>query len=118
MKDETKEILDILKNKECYINDDITLNINETKLLLDYITNLQEENNNLKEDFKRHIDRINELTERNGNLQEEKEDYKSRNEKANNILKDTSVDMPETLLIETIDYARHILNGGDDNETR
>lgn len=32
-------------------------------------------------------------------------------DKANNILKDTNVDMPETLLIETIDYARHILNG-------
>lgn len=34
-------------------------------------------------------------------------------DKAIEILKDTSVDMPETLLIETIDYARHILNGGE-----
>lgn len=34
------------------------------KVLLDYITNLQEINNNLKEDFKRHINRINELTNR------------------------------------------------------
>ena len=38
-----------------------------------------------------------------------------RIDKANEVLKDTSVDMPETLLIETIDYARHILNGDDNN---
>lgn len=31
------------------------------------------------------------------------------------ILKDTSVDMPSTLLMETIDYARHIL-GDKENE--
>lgn len=29
--------------------------------------------------------------------------------KAIEALKDTSVDMPSTLLIETIDYARHVL---------
>jgi len=37
----------------------------------------------------------------------------TRIDKAIEILKDTSVDMPETLLIETIDYARHILNGDE-----
>jgi hypothetical protein len=31
--------------------------------------------------------------------------------KVREILKDTSVDMPSTLLMETIDYARHILGG-------
>ena len=34
-----------------------------------------------------------------------------RIDKAIEILKDTSVDMPSTLLIETIGYARHILGG-------
>ena len=33
--------------------------------------------------------------------------------KAIEILKDTSVDMPSTLLMETIDYARHILGDKD-----
>lgn len=42
----------------------------------EYANNLQERNNNLKEDFKRHIDRINELTERSDNLQEENERLK------------------------------------------
>ena len=45
----------------------------------DKMKKLQEENNNLKKDFKRHIDRINELTERSDNLQEE-------NERLNNII--------------------------------
>ena len=53
-------------------------------VVLDYIINLQEENNNLKEDFKRHIDRINELTERSDNLQEENRKFK---EYAKNYLK-------------------------------
>jgi peptidoglycan hydrolase CwlO-like protein len=44
-------------------------------------------------------------------VQEEIERLNNIIDKANNILKDTNVDMPETLLIETIDYARHILNG-------
>lgn len=49
---------------------------------------LQERNNNLKEDFKRHIDRINELTERNDNLQEE-------NERLNNIINELEKELKE-----------------------
>ena len=43
MKDEIKEILDTLENKECYINDEMLIYFDDAKLLLDYITNLQEE---------------------------------------------------------------------------
>ena len=74
MKDEIKDILlklQILKNtKEI---DEYHIDKEDGVRLLNYITNLQKENNNLKEDFKRHIDRINELTERSDNLQEENE---------------------------------------------
>ena len=74
MKDEIKDILlklQIFKNtKEI---DEYHIDKEDGVRLLNYITNLQKENNNLKEDFKRHIDRINELTERSDNLQEENE---------------------------------------------
>jgi len=73
----------------------------------DYITNLQEENERLKRLAEKDYTELN-IAEMNATI------YKSRCEKANNILKDTNVDMPGTLLIETIDYARHILNGGDE----
>ena len=62
MKDEIKEILDKLKNIEDY------LSFSKASELLDYITNLQEENRQTKL-----------LKER---YQLEKENYKSRNEKA------------------------------------
>lgn len=42
-------------------------------------------------------------------LEKENKQLKGKINKAIEILKDTSVDMPSTLLIETIDYARHIL---------
>lgn len=95
MKDEIKQIL------EQSLDYEFDLTFKQRKELLDYITNLQEEN-----------ERLIKLKER---YQLEKEVYKSRIDKANEVLKDTSVDMPETLLIETIDYARHILNGDDNN---
>jgi predicted RNase H-like nuclease (RuvC/YqgF family) len=59
MKDEIKETLDYvfsLAYGECFSDER-----EDIKKAEDYITNLQKENNNLKEDFKRHIDRINEL---------------------------------------------------------
>ena len=68
--------------------------------LLDYITNLEQRYDNLKQE---HIDTIT----RN-------EDYRTRLDKTIETLKDTNVDMPSTLLIETIDYAIHQLTGGDE----
>lgn len=80
MKDEIKEIK-IDKNAKSifFINNGIGFSqFGIADEILDLITNLQEENNNLKEDFKRHIDRINELNERSDNLQDtlkDREEY-------------------------------------------
>ena len=63
MKDEIKEILDDLKNKDCYINDETILTFDEASLLLDYITNLQEQQNQFAYT-------INELGKSNVNLQQ------------------------------------------------
>ena len=46
----------------------------------------------------------------------EYQELKEKTNKAIETLKDTSVDMPSTLLMETIDYAIHILEGSDSNE--
>ena len=69
MKDEIKEILDRINN---YPEKLYCLNENEKHLLLDYITNLQEENERLKE--------LNVCVGCNNNP-----DYKSRNEKAKSL---------------------------------
>jgi chromosome segregation ATPase len=71
------EVKELLGHIEILDNTDYILHSDKAKALLNYITNLQERNNNLKEDFKRHIDRINELTERNDNLQKENENLKN-----------------------------------------
>lgn len=55
------------------------------------------------------------LEDRIHNLYVKISDLQQKIDKAIEILKDTSVDMPSTLLIETIDYARHIL-GEKENE--
>lgn len=64
------------------------------------------------------IDELEEEIERQSKAQcildDEITEANSKIDKAIEILKDTSVDMPSTLLMETIDYARHIL--GDDNK--
>ena len=73
MNNEIKEILDILKNCKDYDDEVFLIKQHSATLLLNYINDLQQRNNNLKEDFKRHIDRINELTEKSDNLQQENE---------------------------------------------
>ena len=53
MKDEIKEILDKLKDRKWYDEFNLDkLRKEETHLLLDYIIDLQEENEELKEDLK------------------------------------------------------------------
>ena len=78
MKDEIKEIQINKPNKSIMVvnNRGVFVQFGVAYEILDLITNLQEENNNLKEDFKRHIDRINELTEKSDNLQEENQRLK------------------------------------------
>lgn len=53
----------------------------------------------------------------NETLIKENEYLRRNRDKAIKELKDTSVDMPSTLLIEVIDYVIYILEGGEDNET-
>lgn len=80
-------------------------------------------------DLEHHEEKEKELIKENKQLRDKLEDceakgmteygirnmFEQRINKAIEILKDTSVDMPSTLLIETIDYARHIL-GDKDND--
>ena len=73
MNNEIKEILDILKNCKDYDDEVFLIKQHSATLLLDYINDLQQRNNNLKEDFKRHIDRINELTEKSPKIINNKE---------------------------------------------
>ena len=47
MNNEIKEILDDLRDEYCYLNNETILTFDEASLLLDYITNLQEENKEL-----------------------------------------------------------------------
>lgn len=64
MNNEIKEILDKLKDGNCYNELDLTgemwieLRWEETHLLLDYITNLQQENEKLQEDKKKAVEYI------------------------------------------------------------
>ena len=110
---ETKEILDLMKfaNDDIMWCDTLTLNVKQCHLLLDYITNLQESQCEYKEKCNEYnVGCIKEIL---CNYLKTNKDLQQRIDKAIEILKDTSVDMPETLLIETIDYERHILNGGE-----
>ena len=106
MKDEIKKILEILK-EDLYIPQEDNreyklLDKGDDKLLLDYITNLQEENERLKRLVGKDYTELN-IVEMKATI------YKSRIDKAIEILKDTNLEMPSTLLIETIDYALKIL---------
>lgn len=93
MKDEIKEILDDLKDKCKYIEDYgyqyKRLSLEDTDLLLDYITNLQKENIKLQSLLKVKEYEYEDLCKDNRRLDNcytqyhnEKEDYKSRIEKA------------------------------------
>ena len=129
MKDEIKEILDEMIDNEKLINvendyeriifeylanncsefDDehikqlVNLKVEQYKQLLDYKTNLQEENKEL----------LDKVRDREKIIVENVQLKRDRIDKAIKKLKDTNVDMPSTLLIEVIDYAVHILQGSD-----
>lgn len=129
MEESIKEILDELESL-FEISEAPEHIINGLNKIKDYIINLQEENKQwsiIFDTFSKRPYAHKYLEEKKKELRNENitgldsemiyKDYyklKSRNEKANNILKHTSVDMPEILLIETIDYVRRILNGGDE----
>lgn len=146
-----KDLEKIIKEIECYQNEDmclIMLSQKENKALLDYITNLQQENDNMEKIIKRnkYKKRILELEEACSFLQQENErlkeqskkdnhilgcnfaskdkykqryeDYKSRCEKAIEMLKEIHKILPGTynqLLIE-ITQTLNILQNGSDSQ--
>lgn len=148
MNDEIKEILDNLKNKDNDIKginflkyQDLTRG--EINLLLDYITNLQQENKIRQQDINNLAYQLAKMKEENERLKEENnnkaindyahaideswyrelyDDYKSRCEKASNklsfideALENDTLNVP--LCITKINSALNILqNGSEDNE--
>ena len=134
MNEEIKEILEEISNDENYSNfiDGqsggakyyLLLEKIEGKQLVNYITNLQKENQKLKEDIDAiklfHFDLVN----MHENLIEKYLDYKSRNEKAieyieNNKDKEIATyggdyDYETCLFKEDIDDLLNILQGGDE----
>ena len=92
MNEEIKEILDDLKDKCKYIEDYgyqyKRLSLEDTNLLLDYITNLQEE-------LKSANDSITWWSNRFNAVQRDYEDYKSRIDKAIEYIKEFEYYIPE-----------------------
>lgn len=89
MKDEIKEILaycnEYIKNTDMHYSEPM-LNWKDLKMLLDYITNLQQENERLKETnvYCNRTDCVGRIKDsrKYDSVYQEKEDYKSRCEKA------------------------------------
>ena len=145
MKDEIKEILkqcsDLL-NDDFYMLNTVELTKEELKKILDYITNLQEELEGIKDNFKIQLEYDEKLENKNANLQEENErlknepltdkisridsvvaniytnyreqvDYKSRNKKAIECIKDNLTREWGEYLYGYEDLL-NILNGSDE----
>lgn len=125
MTEEIREILDDMK--QIPIDESWALNLEDyqCKLLLNYITNLQKENQSLKENNRRKTSRCTErnhrirardrIIERRNKKINKLEDYKSRNEKAIESIencKKTNGDK-YTCIIDH-NYLLNILQGGDE----
>lgn len=105
-----------------YYND-VELNKNQIKQLLDYITNLQQENKRLKETnvYCNRTDCVGRIKDsiKYDSVYQEKEDYKSRCEKVDEIIKKEKEIMGYAkydsclLLIENI-----VKNGSEENDKR
>ena len=115
MTEEIKAIFNEIKNEACYTNDELILTFSEGNSLLNYITNLQKENE--------HLDKVNcKLRKKINN-----DVYKSRNEKAVEYIKIyrsyESIDGTDylkgkneigSLSLTQVDYLLNILQGGDE----
>ena len=120
MNDEIKEIL---KEIECYRNEElclIFLSREESNALLDYITNLQQENERLKEENKHIFANVNddELLISNAMNYAEARDYKSRCEKAIEYIKGTTffgLRSGKTFMSKYLNDLLNILQNGDGN---
>lgn len=109
MNNSIKEILDDMKQMP--IDESWALNLEDyqCKLLLNYITNLQKENENLKQQ----LDFIDEQNKYIDKIENKIKDYKQRNERAVEYIKENS-DMVDWLHCVNCDLL-NILEGGDEN---
>ena len=132
MKDEIKEILDKLLKyfKESNVNDfgyeqDKLISYEEAQILLDYITNLQEELEEEKRIEQEDLKTIQELEEKLNNLThtiftgrnynevlKSEQDYKSRNEKAIDKISKLKPFIPNEIP-SWLDELENILQGSD-----
>lgn len=126
MNEEIKEILQevnkIIDNTS--YNEDITyFEVSHISKLLDYITNLQQENERLKEENKSYQEYPFIIIEKNGVIcskNQEIEDYKSRCEKANTYINEEIKKIQEhqySTGVRRLNKIQNILNGSDENET-
>ena len=124
------EIRGILKEIECYQNEDICLIMlsqKENKALLDYITNLQQENESLKEQLEylrsgEYLNQVKWERDLNENLNQtmsiELINYKSRCEKGIEYIKDTTffgLRSGKTFMSKYLNDLLSILQNGSDN---
>ena len=90
MNDEIKEILDWLKDEDIYLEDYgyqyKRISLKDTKILLDYITNLQQENEELKKNQRFHKNGVFSLEYDKETLSDMVEDLQQENERLNEIL--------------------------------
>lgn len=109
LKDEIKEILD--NPKILILSYGNYISLDDYFKLKDCITNLQEENERLKENAE-HNDKVVDKAKWNEMI------YKSRNEKAIPMLKELNIKLKEILKIgidiKEISDIENILNGGDE----
>ena len=93
----------------------ILIDIKDVESIKDYITNLQKENENLKEENKRIFSRVNddELLISNAMNYAELQDYKQRNEKAVEYIERKKLITTEVTNGNII-YLLNILQGGDE----
>lgn len=124
-KDEIKEILDYLANKD---NDLKGINFlryqdltrGQINLLLDYITNLQQENERLQEDYNKAMDLVDKGVENSYKLLK---DYKSRCEKAIEYIKSVDEDILNSMFLDESYISNYgavellnILQNGDNSQ--
>ena len=115
MTEEIKRILDeMLWQFEKYPTDDFIVKNKESRILLNYITNLQKENEEL-------LKKLEDVSLDEANIRAdillEQQDYKQRNEKAVEYIKENT-DKLKTTRIPKIDFnyneLLNILKGGDE----
>ena len=138
MNEQIKDIFNEIKNEACYTNDELILTFSEGNSLLNYITNLQKENQSLKNNYNDNEQAIHKIMEENEKLKDiikkdnhllgcnfskkdkykqERDIYKQINGKAIEYI-EQHCDRPGKLLLPKIDFnyndLLNILQGGDE----